>query len=152
MLQRTLPAGFIAPCLPIKTINCPPAASGCTKSSTTASASTALYISCHCLHTEAVGSARQICGVSGYRGYRVTAKSANRIARTIQMLRRIAETSSASEHYEECIGAKKHLVTSPHAVPPSTSFATAGYVHWWKRSSGDGVAISAGIISLVRGR
>src|SRR5215510_9069976 len=74
MLQRGLPAGFIAPCLPT---------------------STALYISCHRLHTEAVGSSRQIRGVSWYRGYRVTAKSANRIATTIQMLRRIAGTSLA---------------------------------------------------------
>jgi len=35
MLQRTLPAGFIAPCLPTKPISCLPAANGCTGSSTT---------------------------------------------------------------------------------------------------------------------
>jgi ATP dependent DNA ligase domain len=39
MSQRTLPAGFIAPCLPTKPISCHPAANGCTRSSTTASAS-----------------------------------------------------------------------------------------------------------------
>ena len=65
-------------------------------------------------------------------------------------------TSRGPDHlrYEECIGAKKHLVTSPPTDPPpgSKSFATAEYVQWWKRPSGDGVALSAGIISLVRGR
>ena len=33
MLQRTLPAGFIAPCLPTKTASCLPAANGCMRSS-----------------------------------------------------------------------------------------------------------------------
>jgi hypothetical protein len=56
-------------------------------------------------------------------------------------------TSRGPDHlrYEECIGAKKHLVTSPPTGPPpgSKSFATAEYEQWWKRSSGDGVALSA---------
>src|SRR5262249_31840938 len=61
--------------------------------------------------------------------------------------------------YDECIGAKKHLVTSPHigslstGPPPGSKSCDAGEnVQWWKRSSGDGVALSAGIISLVVGK
>jgi len=44
--------------------------------------------------------------------------------------------------------AAAHALERPRAAaaPP---FATAEYVQWWKRSSGDGVALSAGIISLV---
>jgi hypothetical protein len=38
MSQRILPAGFIAPCPPIKTDNWPPAANGCTRLRTTAHA------------------------------------------------------------------------------------------------------------------
>jgi hypothetical protein len=56
----------------------------------------------------------------------------------------------ASEDYEEFIGAKKHLVLgllSSHTDQGSTS-----KIQWWKRSSGDGVAISAGIVSSVVGR
>src|SRR5262249_9778375 len=96
MLQRGLPAGFIAPCLPT---------------------STALYISCHRLHTEAVGSSRQIRGVSWYRGYRVTAKSADRIATTIQMLRRIAGTSSALQRELRRVHWSKEASSLGCAVP-----------------------------------
>jgi hypothetical protein len=56
-----------------------------------------------------------------------------------------------SVDYEECIGAKKHLVigVSSDTGPGQESNA---FAQWWKRSSGDGVAISAGIISLLAGR
>jgi hypothetical protein len=56
-----------------------------------------------------------------------------------------------SENYEECIGAKKHLVigVSLDNGPDQESNA---FAQRWKRSSGDGVAISAGMISLVAGK
>ena len=54
-------------------------------------------------------------------------------------------------NYQEFVGAKKHLVVgvSPDTGPGQESNA---FAQWWKRSSGDGVAISAGIISLLAGR
>jgi hypothetical protein len=59
--------------------------------------------------------------------------------------------SASSQHYEESIGAKKHLVVgvSSDTGPGQESKA---FAQWWNRLSGDGVAISAGIISLLAGR
>jgi hypothetical protein len=57
--------------------------------------------------------------------------------------------------YEGCIGAKKHLVRAgPRTGRPRSnpSGKMAESTQWWKRSSGDGVAISAGIVSSVAGR
>ena len=49
------------------------------------------------------------------------------------------------------MGAKKHLVigVSPDTGPAQESNA---FAQRWKRSSGDGVAISAGIICLLAGK
>jgi hypothetical protein len=66
--------------------------------------------------------------------------------------------SETGENYDECIGAKKHLVMGVifHAGERSNSFLAVGVhrgkIQRWKRLSGDGVAMSAGIISLVFGR
>src|SRR4051812_43355126 len=49
----------------------------------------ALIPSSHRWHTEAVGSSTQICVSSGRCMYRMIAKSASRLARIIQILRRI---------------------------------------------------------------
>jgi hypothetical protein len=61
------------------------------------------------------------------------------------------ELAQLGRDYEDFIGAKKHLVigVSADTGPAQESNALA---QWWKRSSGDGVAISAGIISLVAGK
>jgi hypothetical protein len=48
-------------------------------------------------------------------------------------------------HYEECIGAKKHLVLGVLSH-------TGLWIHWWKRPSGDGDAMSAEIVSPVSGK
>jgi hypothetical protein len=71
--------------------------------------------------------------------------------------REIQSWVSLGRDYEECIGAKKHLVVGMlfHAGERSNSFAVGphrGKVQRWKRSSGDGIAMSAGIISSVLGR
>jgi hypothetical protein len=71
--------------------------------------------------------------------------------------REIQNLVSLGRDYEECIGAKKHLVVGMlfHAGERSNSFAVGphrGKVQRWKRSSGDGIAMSAGIISSVLGR
>jgi len=47
----------------------------------------------------------------------------------------VGEVGMRTVDYEECIGAKKHLVTSPHipSASPlrgSTSYVAAEYVHW----------------------
>jgi len=47
----------------------------------------------------------------------------------------VGEVGMRAVDYEECIGAKKHLVTSPHipSASPlrgSTSYVAAEYVHW----------------------
>jgi hypothetical protein len=61
-----------------------------------------------------------------------------------------------SDNYEEFIGAKKHLVTglSAHTGRQGSNPFSSGSEEeqWWKRSSGDGVAMSAGIISPVDGK
>jgi hypothetical protein len=61
------------------------------------------------------------------------------------------QTAQLRRDYEDFIGAKKHLVigVSPDTGPAQESNA---FAQWWKRSSGDGVAMSAGIISLLAGR
>jgi hypothetical protein len=53
--------------------------------------------------------------------------------------------------YEEFIGAKKHLVVAVSSDTGPAQVSNA-FGQWWKRSSGDGVAISAGIISLLAGK
>jgi hypothetical protein len=62
---------------------------------------------------------------------------------------------STARTYEEFVGAKKHLVrAAPHTGAPRSnpSGKIAESTQWWKRSSGDGVANSAGMTSSVVGR
>jgi hypothetical protein len=79
-------------------------------------------------------------------------------SRLVAMAAEEGSKSETGENYEECIGAKKHLVMGVifHAGERSNSLLAIGVhrgkIQRWKRLSGDGVAMSAGIISLVFGR